>query len=688
MAQNSFKKLQELDLTNDEIETIGTALKNEEFRKLFSDYVEEIQDPDNRRIYEKEIVELEKERGVEATFIHPKPGYVIKTSIDGSQKAFINICSNSHIEKPSSSADVKDGVKGLQWSLPHSISPPREDVDNKGVACQVYDVVFHPKTLHLADKNAQFRNIVNATAYDAVEDNFDVKLDRKNVKFPKLQYKGVQRASIIRKPSGTKPAERTAEEKEFYDKLFADVKKQEQCFSKRKPKKTQKPTGFHDKSSYTTPKYIIKHRNHIDIQDFTECKDGKLNAAIPKELIVEVNLPLLKSSSDIILDVTEKTVQLTSEKPAKYKLNITLPYSVIECNGNAKFDKDQKKLIIALPVKRTTKVLDTGRDDSGVDSDHCHPSTPESEEDGVQMSDNESKISVYSECDIKPSENLNKIMSHLKTKFLDDDLHYTLPEFTCHVFENLMAFTLNVKNVDENSIGKMIDDAGTSIHIKFTSISSSFYPSHYAFCVKLPMHIIDPDNTNIETWDNNVILQLAFNVSDHELKSYLYGINGGNLTEKYVEEPAILHQVLLDEPEQKPAEEPTNHTQIKKNKKEKLNRSLSESSVELEHNCRKNEQQPQKNSHAINIHGTSYESSGDELSLSYSPSKSKGILKRFSSRSVPRSISESSLDDFVASSYENVSNSLETAIPENGEVSTSLKKTVRFNDAIVRQMFR
>lgn len=662
MAQNSFKKLQELDLSRDEIEKIGTALKNEEFRKLFSDYVEELHDPENKKIYEKEIIELEKERGVDATFIHPKPGYVIKTSIDGSQKAFINICSNSHIEKPSSAAEVKDGVKGLQWSLPHSISPPRDDVDNKGVSCQVFDVVFHPKTLHLAEKNAHFRNMVNSSAYDAVEENFAVKLDRKNVKFPKLQYKGTAKACIVRKPSESKPVERTPEEQEFYDKIYADVKRQENGFSKRKSKKPQKTCNVQDKSNYTTPKYMITHRNHIDIQDFTENKDSKLNAAIPKELIVEVNLPLLKSSSDIVLDVTEKTVQLISEKPAKYKLNLTLPYAVIESNGNAKFDKDHKKLIITLPVKRTLKLMDTGRDDSGVDSDHCHPSTPESEEDGIQISDNENKA-VCSESGIKKCE---------KTNFLDENLHYSLPEFTCHLFENLIAFTLNVKNVDENSISKVIDDAGSSIHIKFTSISSSFYPSHYAFYVKLPMHNIDPQSTTYETWDNNVILQLAYDVSNVELKSYFYGVDNVNLLEKYIEEPTILHQALSEDKSEEQKENATNVS--------KKGNGNTDFELKME--------SPSKNSHAINIKGMSYESSGDELSVSYSPSKSKGILKRFSLRSVPRSISESSLDDFVASSYENVSNSLDAVIPENGEVSTSLKKTVRFNDAIVRQMFR
>lgn len=101
-----------------------------------------------------------------------------------------------------------------------------------------------------------------------------------------------------------------------------------------------------------------------------------------------------------------------------------------------------------------------------------------------------------------------------------------------------------------------------------------------------------------------------------------------------------------------------------------------------------------KTTDAIDIIGTSYESSGDELSCnSYSPRKCKGILKRMpllKRLAVGRSISESSLDDIMfSSSYENYNVSLDSEIPEeDAEASTSLKKTVRFNDVIMKQMFR
>lgn len=68
------ERWKDLDITKDEVDRIGKALKNEEFRKMFLDYAKEISDPKNREIYEQEIAQMEGERGMDVQFIHPKPG--------------------------------------------------------------------------------------------------------------------------------------------------------------------------------------------------------------------------------------------------------------------------------------------------------------------------------------------------------------------------------------------------------------------------------------------------------------------------------------------------------------------------------------------------------------------------------------------------------------------------------------
>lgn len=667
---SSFNRLKELDLSRDEVNRLGEALKKEEFRKLLSDYVEEIQDPRNRQIYEQEVIQIERERGQEVTFLHPTPGYVIKTSVNGKQKAFINICGNENINKPSSSASVKDGSKGLEWSVPHSLSPPREDLDNKGVRCQVYDVLFHPDTLHLTSKNRDFCSMVNNIALSAVESNFNVNLDKKNLKFPKLAYKGLQHVSIMRKPTQDAPVEHTAEEQQLFDKIYAEIDSQK--ISPQKKKKTKTSKHKEEDPDYTTPKYVIKHRSHIDIQDFTNSRNAKQDQNVPKELVLEVYLPLLRSSSDMQLDVTEKTVQLISEKPAKYKLNLTLPFQVLENKGNAKFDKELKKLVITLPVKR--KVLfEVIRDDSGVEScvesDLNSPTNFESDDDKA--------ISKKPHCDTDKSKHCDQVTD----TFLDSNELYSLPDFTFNIFDNVIAFTFHVKKVTESSVIKTILLEKSLVKIKFTAVSSSFFPANYAFFVKFHSHLINnEEEVNVETWDNNVILQIPLKASEKSLESFHYGLSEDNLTEKFIEEPAVLVNNLLQSKSEndnlpEPVEIPKSDVETHLPKHPKI--------IDLK-----------ATSSAIDILTSSYESSGDELSASsFSPRKGKGILKRISTArsKFGRSVSESSLDDFLCSSLENYHGSID-CVPEDAresdEISSSFKKTVRFNDVVVRQLFR
>ncbi|CAH1153895.1 unnamed protein product [Phaedon cochleariae] len=708
---NSFDKLKELNLSCDEIERIGDALKKPEFRKLLSEYFKEVQDPNNRKLYEEELTELEKERGNDITFIHPKPGYVIKTSVNGSQKAFINISINEHVTKPTSSPAVQHGERGLHWSLPYSLSQPREDFDKNRVPCMVYDVVFHPDTIHLAKNNNAFHDTVNNTALDAIESSFGVILDKKNLKFPKLAYKGVPNASVIRKPSKQKP-EHTPEEKAFFDELFAKAPSNIP-FPVKKDKKPKQD----DKSDYTRPNFVIKQRNYVDMQECVDHKEAKLNSTIPHELIVEIQLPLLKSSKNVKLDVAEKTIQLICESPVKYKLNLTLPYSVNESSGNAEFRKDHKKMVITLPVKRS------------VQHNVSDSSVRKCEEVSKQFSEVKSPVRIeeFEKLSlIETSEKSIDNSSEFRTKFLDENLHYDIPEFSCHVFNNIIAFTLNVKNVDEKSIDKVVFNDDTSFHVKFTSISSSFYPSHFAFCVKLPSYKINKEDLSVEVWDNNVILQVPVHSTlspidkGNKLTSYFYGLNSDSLTEKYVEEPEFINHILQGEQEKydnpcetQPLESYKESTKRKKESTPKPNRKNQDNPPQSykEPTERKQENTPKLNKNnpdpvktdaieesritkAINImgapSGNSYESSSDELSCSSFSPRKRSILKRMPSQrtSVRRCVSESGLDDYVASSLENCLSSLDSVIPEDGEISCSLKKTVRFNDVVMRQLFR
>ncbi|TNN80272.1 Protein kintoun [Liparis tanakae] len=98
----------------------------------------------------------------------------------------------------------------------------------------------------------------------------------------------------------------------------------------------------------TEPRYTVKYRSFVDLQDFRYARDSARSPR-PKEIVVTVALPLLKAASDASLEVKEKQLLLTSEKPA-YRLELPLAYPVDEEGGEATFDKQRGRLTVTLSV--------------------------------------------------------------------------------------------------------------------------------------------------------------------------------------------------------------------------------------------------------------------------------------------------------------------------------------------------
>lgn len=342
-------ELRELQLTADEVDRFTNAFRDGKFREMLCDYAQEISDPANRKKYEEEIKLLEQERGNCVEFIHPTPFRVIKTSAGGKQKCFINICSNEKVGKPDfKGAVLKDGRRGQCWSLPLSLAPGRQNTTPKGHKCVIYDVVFHPDTLHMASQNKSFMDMVHHTAIDEVQKAFKVILDKNNVREIKTKYKGTPQPCVIRKPIPGYEAKGPREEADplafpYPDKPQAKLSesplKTNSSF-KSQPQKAKEPTK---------PNYTVKYRSVIDLQDF-RCSRDSARSPRPKEIVITIDLPLLKAVGDTSLEVKEKVLRLESKHPA-YRLELPLSYPVDEDKGEAKFSKQHRQLTVTLPVQ-------------------------------------------------------------------------------------------------------------------------------------------------------------------------------------------------------------------------------------------------------------------------------------------------------------------------------------------------
>lgn len=338
-------------MTEEEVDRLTKAFKDENFRKMLHDYAEEISDPENKKKYEEEIKMLEQERGNTIEFVHPTPFKALRTSVDGKQKCYVNICTNDKVGKPSSSRGVsEEGCRGQYWSLPHNLHPGRQFTDSKGNKFTVYDVVFHPDTLHIARKNRRFMEMVDNTAVQAIQKSFNVTLDGNNLKEMKTKYKGTPQPCVIRKPiPGYKPKE-PSDKSDPLAFPYPDEKKPEHNGTPTKSSDPALPIQIQPlkNTGPTQPKYAVKYRSYIDLQDFRYSRDSAQSPR-PKEIVITIDLPLLESVTEANLEVEEKKLLLESEKPA-YRLELPLAYSVDEEKGEAKFNKQKGQLTVTLPV--------------------------------------------------------------------------------------------------------------------------------------------------------------------------------------------------------------------------------------------------------------------------------------------------------------------------------------------------
>ncbi|XP_019885188.1 protein kintoun isoform X1 [Camponotus floridanus] len=709
------KDWEDLEVSREELDNITECLKKEEFRKLLIEYAEEVSDPDNKRIYEREIAQLEKERGVDVTFVNPEPGYVIKTSVNGDRKCFLNISKNTVVGRPTSQPSYEQGHRGLQWSIPYTLIPPRDDFDKKNVRCTVFDVVFHPDTIYLASKNARFREIVNNTAMDGVENNFKVKLDRKNLKFPKISFKGITHPTVIRKPSKEPPKEPLDIEPEIYQKLMSSYDESRESQLKGREEKAQRAppvtTYYKNKQSesmdekYVIPKFSVKHQFDVEMEDFVLSKDAKMYATIPKKFVLTIDLPLLKSASDSTLDIHEQSLTLKSEKPAKYLLELPLPYPVDGDNGNAKFDAKYKKLIVTLPVIRPsiTTMDSIDRPDSGVDSDQSSPVPIASKDDEndlpkielVKEYENLSKNLEFEETsDIDKSEdtalrtcNVTEIID----AFMNPNIKYNFPPYSCNIYNNQLAVTINVKNVNPDEICHKILDNNAGIHILLTSIGAGFFAQYYSLCLKIEDGCIEPETLSIEPWDNNVVFSITVRNIEN-VTQYFVGVDmefmeakdlptTASFTNKFKELMACTDDEQMERQFSVQPEGDSIVIDIRSNQQD--------SDDDEEQENVKMIKQQQKKMHTIEKARSVSESSGDELASSNSSVRSsKGILKSRRIRDFSRSMSESSADEnSLPASCTDYHYDFTHDVNSESDCS-SLKKTVRFNDVVSRQLYR
>lgn len=198
-----------MELNDKESVVLEKAFQDPEFRKLFHDYVSEIQNPINKEENENYIRQLEKDMKVPdgKYVIHPKQAFVIKVKKvtkelkqHDNEKLFINIVSSDVIQTPKQDK-VVEGKNGSYWTLPHSVGPLHMEKDNKKENVPTFDCCFNPQAIHLSSLSLQFKEFLIQTAMAGVQSAYQRMNQEVILNTPRLLknviYKNGQPASMI-----------------------------------------------------------------------------------------------------------------------------------------------------------------------------------------------------------------------------------------------------------------------------------------------------------------------------------------------------------------------------------------------------------------------------------------------------------------------------------------------------------
>lgn len=378
--QNERPDDSDFQMTKEEGQKLLEAFKKPEFRQMFQEYVEEISDPKNRAEYEAHLKQMEADNMVpqDKELLRPQAGFCIKTKTQDDQKIFINVCHHEKIDPPV----MTPSGTGQEWKVPNSLGPPRMEKDNSGKPCVTFDIAFHTQALATAARSKPFKNMICDVSIEQVQSKYrqyqrsDTTLNKDYRILRKVAcIGGTPAVMTLARPKKAKASSEATKPKDATAKPASKPASKPAAQSTTKSNKTRRAAskaGAKKQASHAAtatppaaaastpplppgcevPVYKIVHRGELDLGDFGLSRtDSTLKR--PKELVVKIDLPRLKSIKKVELDVSER--ELTLVAPGKYQLAARLPYPVNDGAAAARFVKDKRRLVVTLPVKRPPK---------------------------------------------------------------------------------------------------------------------------------------------------------------------------------------------------------------------------------------------------------------------------------------------------------------------------------------------
>merc|ERR1712223_1368545 len=144
-----------------------------------------------------------------------------------------------------------------------------------------------------------------------------------------------------------------------------------------------------------------------------------------------------------------------------------------------------------------------------------------------------------------------------ETSEINTEEKLILPNYTCNIYEELMVFKLDVKNVNPDSLIKnelMIkEDKEEGFSLSFVNIGAGMVPMKYGFNMAFVFDDVNGDtgvhkrileDMEVEVWDNNIIVQLAL---PRNCKQYKVGSSIDDMKEYPLNHPLRTLKKKMDQ---------------------------------------------------------------------------------------------------------------------------------------------
>ncbi|KAI0208774.1 PIH1 domain-containing protein 1 [Lamellibrachia satsuma] len=254
----------------------------------------------------------------------PKPGYCLKTKTDKDEKVFINICKNETVPAPRDITDEEllkllEAEDASGFRIPMSLGEAHAEIDKSGNGCTAYDVVISPNFYDKTEQSQVLLGFFLTVVLEGIEYKYNLTLDRnwrilKNRKFvgslPEQNIRTQSKPWIMEMgDGGTQPIKPS-------------------LISEMEDTQSERPRA-------PEPVYSI----------IREPPEGH-----PEFLVAEIQLPKVKMAATVTLDIGEDRILLETRSNV-YRLDIFLPFNLVQEECGAQFNRKTKILTLTLPVQ-------------------------------------------------------------------------------------------------------------------------------------------------------------------------------------------------------------------------------------------------------------------------------------------------------------------------------------------------